>query len=35
MKIFSFLPPVISCQFLEPNYTLIQDLQPTPIGMNW
>lgn len=34
MKFFSFLPPVISCRYLESNYTLIQDLQPTHIGMN-
>lgn len=31
---FSYLAPVISYQFLESIYTLIQDLQPTAIGMN-
>ncbi|XP_074703747.1 uncharacterized protein LOC141933198 [Strix aluco] len=31
---FSYLAPVTSYQLLQSNYTLIHNLQPTPIGMN-
>ena len=31
---FSYLAPVMSHQLLQSNYTLIHNLQPTPIGMN-
>uniref|UniRef100_A0A8C3PND6 Uncharacterized protein n=1 Tax=Calidris pygmaea TaxID=425635 RepID=A0A8C3PND6_9CHAR len=31
---FNYSAPVMSYQWLQSNYTLIQDLLPTPIGMN-